>query len=156
MLAIKKKIIILIILIFLSIFIYNNYIYYKIPYNPIAKYSPNDPSSFSIEKRFTNGESSMMFTKRNSKYNKIILEYFSNLELVPIKNMNISLDQIYFINFIEFDFSKYIIIRNIFIENLNIIYISSNIDGLNSGYYKIINSEFDYEFIYKQIRMSNK
>lgn len=145
-----------IILVILSVYLYQNYIYYRIPHNPIAKYSSKDPISFSIEKIFPNGESSIIFTKKNSKYNKKILEYFSNLELIPMKNktvynMNISVEQIYFIGFLEFDFSKYIIVKDIFIENLNIIYISSNIDGLNSGYYKIINSEFDYEFIYKQI-----
>ncbi|MFT9487402.1 MAG: hypothetical protein ACH0QD_08555 [Tepidibacillus sp.] len=147
--------------VFLLVFLYQNYIYYKIPYNPITKYSSENLSSFHITKNLPNGEEVSAKTNDLDTSN-LILRYFRDLKLMPLKDKS-ALDVIskqgnetYFTVMLEFNQSERLFIKDIFLENLRVLYISSDFSGFHEGYYRIIGSKFDYNYIYDLISNSEK
>lgn len=151
-----KYLIFLLILVLLSLYIYQNYIYYKIPYNTIAEYSTETLSSFHITKNLSDGEGVTAKSNDINACNKI-LKYFSELKLLPLKDKaawNESFNQessTYFTGMLSFNQSDEVYISDILLDNLTILRISSNIPGFHEGYYKIIGSKFDYNYIYDLI-----
>lgn len=151
-----KYLIFLLILVLLSVYIYHNYVYYKIPYNPIAEYSAEALSSFHITKNLSNGEG---ITAKSNDLNtcKKILKYFSGLKLLPLKDEiawseNFSQENsTYFTGMLSFSQSHKVYISDIVLDNLTILRISSNVPGFHEGYYKIIGSKFEYNYIYDLI-----
>ncbi len=151
-----KFLIFLLILGLLSLYIYHNYVYYKIPYNPIAEYSTETLSSFHITENLSNGEEITAKSNELNTCNKI-LKYFSELKLLPLKdktawNENFSQENsTYFTGMLSFSQSYKVYISDIVLDNLTILHISSNIPGFREGYYKIIGSKFEYNYIYDLI-----
>ena len=155
-----KYLLIVLILVFLSLYLYQNYIYYKIPYNPISKYAAT-PSGFHITKNLPNGEEVSVKSHDVDACNKA-LKYFSDLKLVPLKNKaawnenSKQKSQTYFSGMFEFTQSNSLSINEIYLDNLTILYISSDKPGFHNGYYKIVGSEFDYKYIYDLIDNSKE
>lgn len=155
-----KYIFFILILVLLSRYLYKNYIYYKIPYNPISRYK-TVPNGFHITKNLPNGKDTTLIT-HNLKDCKLILQYFSGLKLIPLNydsaltSINKHKNQPYFTCAFDFNESEYLFVDEIYIGNLNIIYISSNKPGFNRGYYKIIDSKFNYNYINKLTTGSQK
>ncbi len=151
-----KYLIILLILVLLSLYIYQNFIYYKIPYNPIAEYSAETLSSFHITKNLSDGEGVTAKSNDINTCNKI-LKYFSELKLLPLKdrvawNEYFSEENsTYFTGMLSFNQSDEVYISDMSLDNLTILHISSNIPGFHEGYYKIIDAKFDYNYIYDLI-----
>jgi len=147
------------VLVFLLVFFYQNYVYYKIPYNPINKYSSETLTSFHITKNLPNNEE---ISKKTHDLNtcKLILKYFSNLQLTPIKDklaldaLSIQGNETYFTGMLEFNQSEKIFLKDIFLEDLTVLYISSDTPGFHEGYYKITDSKFDYNYIFDLISNS--
>lgn len=149
-----KKKYILAILLLLSILpnIYQNYIYYKIPTNPLMEINEDNL----VKCYFTDDSSDLSIDKSidNVKNNTLIFEYFCSLKLVPL-NEKRNKDEIYkHLNstFFSYGFnfenpSYYIFINEIWLDNLTILSIRSNKLNFKEGYYKIIDTEFDYNYI---------
>jgi len=146
----------LLVLILLSVYIYQNYVFYKIPYNPIAEYSVENLSSFYITKNLSNGEGITIKSNDLDTCNKI-LKYFRELKLIPLKNKTASNenfteeDSIFFTGMLTFGQSDKVYISDLMLDNLTILYISSSISDFHDGYYKIIDSKFDYNYIFDLI-----
>lgn len=86
----------------------------------------------------------------------LVLEYFSDLKLVPIKDkaayeMFKYENSTFYTGMLTFNESDKILISDISIDSPNLLHISSSIDGFESGYYKIVDSTFDYNYIYNLI-----
>ena len=153
-----KYIFIIAILLFLSICLYKNYIYYKLPYNPISHYATTS-NGFYITKNLPNGKEISLKTHDLNTCN-LIFKYFSGLNLIPLKNklalasINKQKYQAYFSCAFGFNNSENLFIDEIYINNLNVIYLSSSKSGFNRGYYKIIDSKFNYNYINRLITNS--
>lgn len=151
-----KYLISVIILVLLYIYLYQNYIYYKISYNPISEYSAEDLSSFHITKNLSNGGEESV-SSSDSNICDLILKYFSELKLQPLKEKAAwneyfkQENSAYFTGMLSFNQSDKVYISDILSDNLTILRISSNIPGFKEGYYKIIDAEFDYDYIYNLI-----
>lgn len=157
----KSKIILILTLLFLlSPSIYKNHIYYLIPRNPIESinFEPLD-----LNLRETNDFDESYYRSNDLNNNIIILNYFKNLDLVPINNQTYrnemyqhSNDNFFSYHFIFLpkNSQKYyrLRIKEIYLDNLSIMYISSNIKRFQNGYYKIRNSKFDYQYINELIK----
>lgn len=155
-----KYLFIIAILLLLSICLYKNYIYYKLPYNPISHYATTS-NGFHITKNLTDGTGITLKTHDLNTCN-LIFKYFSGLKLVPLKD-KLALDSInkqknraYFSCTFGFNELNYLFVNEIYLNNLNVIYISSNKPGFNRGYYKIIDSKFNYNYVNRLITNSKK
>ncbi|MEK5391440.1 hypothetical protein NSQ59_13830 [Margalitia sp. FSL K6-0131] len=145
------------IVILLSLYLYQNYIYYKIPFNPIKEYASESLVDFHITKNLPNGEP-VNGKCHESKTLGLVLEYFSNLKLIPLKdNDKLTLSPnkgngTYLTGMLEFKQSTKIFISDIYIDNPTVLYIGSTTDGFKGkGYYKIVDSKFDYDYIFDLI-----
>lgn len=144
-------------IVLLSVYLYQSFIYYKIPFNPINEYASDSLVDFHITQNFPNGES-VNAKSHESKTCDLVLAYFSNLILIPLKD-KAALDALsekgngtYLTGMLEFNQSREILISDIFIDNPTVLRISSPIPGFKGeGYYKIVGSKFDYNYIYDLI-----
>ncbi|CAM3299404.1 hypothetical protein FITA111629_15240 [Filibacter tadaridae] len=144
-----------IVIVLLSIFLYKGFIYYKISFNPIKEFASESLVDFHISKNLPDGES---VTAKCHDENTcgLVLEYLSNLKLVPLKDkaaqdmLNYE-NAIYFDGMLKFNESEVIFISDISIDTPNVLRISSSITGFKDGYYKIEDSKFDYDHIYELI-----
>ncbi|KAB3530478.1 hypothetical protein F8154_13845 [Alkaliphilus pronyensis] len=159
-----KYVIIGIVLLLLGKIIYQNYIYYLIPRNPISDIEMGIPSTIHCMdyRHRTNLDDSFIGRSENKDNNELILKYLSDLDLIPIKrkrNDNIQSEDLKFNYMLSYDTrsNSKVFINYISSGDLSILNISSNrsISGFsrryhkvrNSGYYKVRNSEFDYKYI---------
>ncbi len=152
------------ILLFVSllIYFYLNYIYYLIPYNPLNNIGDN-PYSCHFDLNNSDGVSTTKASD-NLNNNTLIFKYFSDLNLKPLKkSTNTNREEIFEhkndINFsYRFRFDPptyyYIYINEIWLDNLSVLSIRSNKPGLHNGYYKIIDSKFDYKYVNDLITLS--
>lgn len=144
------------IMVLLSVYLYQIYIYYKIPYNPISEYATT-PSGFHITNNLADGKEVTVKTHDLDACDSIY-KYFRGLELVPLKDKEAykQESQTYFSGMFEFTQAENLHFNEINSDNMSILYISSNRPGFHGGYYKIIGSEFDYEYIINLINISQK
>lgn len=149
-----KYLLYVVILFFLLLSLYQNYIFYKIPYNPLTELSIDPPAKFYLT---LNGSTGTTLSKKsyNLDNNAVILKYFSDLNLIPLKEKRHE-DEIYkhetksyYSCGFRFGDLRYnfIFITEIYLDNLTILSIRSDIPKFKNGYYKIIDSKFDYEYI---------
>lgn len=133
---------------------------YKIPYNPLVELTTDTPSSCYFKEYHSNN----MITKssHNLNNNTLIFKYFSDLNLIPLKG-KANLNEIYkHNNDIYFSYTlkfgppsdNNVFISEIWLDNLSILSIGSDKPGFRNGYYKIINSKFDYKYAYDLITNS--
>lgn len=164
------KIIIIAFVVIMSLrLIYVEYVFYLIPYNPIEDYYDDVPIYniyYSFEDENSIEYSYSYSTKReNTKCNnEIIFDYFKDLELIPLTNKKYMKQIVPTIengDRIEYMFSfkikdginyKTLHVNHIFLDNLSVIRITSDIPSFNDGYYRIIDDEFDYDYVNKLIK----
>ena len=155
-----KYVFIALILLFVLTYIYQNYIYYKIPYNPLVELNSDTPSGFHFKENHHND--TINKSSHDKNINTLILKYFSDLNLVPLKEKS-NRDEIYnhekdiyYSGMFEFDTTPNynVFINEIYLDNLTVLRISSFRPGFKDGYYKIINTKFDYEYINNLITKS--
>lgn len=148
-----KYLFIVLILFCLSMYFYKNYIYYKIPYNPLAKLSEDTPSGCYFTESHSNND--IQKFSHNLDYNALIYKYFRGLDLIPLKEKT-NFNEIYkhntdihFSYMLEFGAPSYskVFIDEIWLDNLTILSIRSDIPGFHTGYYKILGSKFDYKYV---------
>ncbi|RKD31184.1 hypothetical protein BET03_03390 [Thermohalobacter berrensis] len=144
--------------------LYQNYIYYLIPYNPLEDITDN-PYSCHFTLNYSNG--GITNASYNLNTNTLIFKYFSDLNLIPLKeetNKEEIFEHESDINFsYRFRFRPpkpsthyYITIDEIWLDNLSVLFIRSNKPGFHDGYYKIIDSKFDYKYVNDLINTSQK
>jgi hypothetical protein len=145
------------IVVLLSVYLYRNFIYYKISFNPIKEYASESLVDFHITKNLPNGETVNAKCHKSNNCD-LVLEYFSNLKLIPLKDKAALAARskkgngAYLTGMLEFNQSREILISDIFIDNPTVLYISSSTPGFKrQGYYKIVGSKFDYNYIYNLI-----
>ncbi|MBU5675906.1 hypothetical protein KQI88_05720 [Alkaliphilus sp. MSJ-5] len=152
-----KYIFIALILLFLATFIYQHYIYYKIPYNPLVELDSDTLNGFHFSENHPHPNDTIKKSTHNLNTTTRIFEYFSDLNLVPLKEKS-NWDEIhnhgdiYYSGMFEFETSptRYgteVHINEIWLDNLTILWISSPRPKFKDGYYKIIDDKFDYEYI---------
>ena len=83
----------------------------------------------------------------------LVLKYLSNLELKPITDKNaydvMSFENsTYFTGMLKFNDSEMIFLSDISIDTPNILRLSSPIPGFRSGYYEVVDANFDYDYIH--------
>lgn len=145
----------LVIVLLLSVLVYKSFIYYQISFNPIKEFASESLVDFHISKNLPDGESVNAECHDENTCGKI-LEYLSNLKLVPLKD-RVAQDMLnyesetYFNGMLKFNESEVIFISDISIDTPNVLRISSSITGFKDGYYKIKDSKFDYDHIYEWI-----
>ena len=71
-----------------SLSIYKNYIFYKIPYNPLVQLSTNSPTSFYFDLNTPDGET-LSKSSHKLEDTALIFKYFNELHLIPLKEKNI-------------------------------------------------------------------
>jgi hypothetical protein len=154
---IKWLVFALCVVVLLSVYLYRSFIYYKIPFNPIKEYASESPVGFHISKDLPNGKT-VTAHSNDSKNVGLVLEYLSNLKLIPLKDNDKQTlppkkgNGTYVNGMLEFDQSRKIFINEIFIDNPTVLRISTSIHGFNGdGYYKIVGSKFDYNYIFDLI-----
>jgi hypothetical protein len=148
-----KYLVFMIGLIFLLVSLYQNFIYYKIPFNPINEFVNESLVHFHITENLPNGEG--VNTKCDDPDTcGLILDYFSNLKLIPLKDkaarevLSKQGNETYLTGMLEFNQSMKILISDIYLDNRTVIRISSPLAGFKGeGYYKIVDSKFDYNYI---------
>ncbi len=140
-------------IIFLSVYLYQHFIYYMIPFNPIEEYAAESPDDFHITQNLPDGEK-VNAKSHDQKTCDLILEYLSNLKLKPLKDKDArnalakKENEAYITGMLKLDQSREIFISDLFIDDPDVLYISSSIAGFNGeGYYKIVDSTFDYDYI---------
>ncbi|MCC5909361.1 MAG: hypothetical protein JJT76_02860 [Clostridiaceae bacterium] len=160
-----KYVFIGLILLILATFIYQNYIYYKIPYNPLGELNyPDTPTGFHFSENNRKLNETISKSTHNLDTTAYIFEYFSDLNLMPLKS-RLKWDEIhndgdiYYSGMFQFITSPptngaQIHISEIYLDNLTIIRISSPRRKFKDGYYKIIDDKFDYEYINELITNS--
>lgn len=144
----------LIVIILLSIYLYQSFIYYKIPFNPIKEYTSESLVDFHITQNLPNGES-VSVESHESHTCDLVLKYLSNLKLTPLKekkaqNMISDKENVtYITGMLKFNQPGEIFIKDIYTDDPTVLYISSPIAGFKrEGYYKIVDSSFDYKYIF--------
>ena len=157
-----KYLVIAIVVVILSVYIYKNFIYYRIPFNPIKEYTAESLVDFHITQNLDNGKK-ISAKSHNPDTCDAILEYFSSLKLMPLtdkaaqKALSKNGNETYITGMLKFEQSGEIFISDIFKKTPNVIHISSSIDGFKGeGYYKIVDSKFDYKYIIKLIDNNEK
>lgn len=153
-----KYLVIAIGVIILSVYIYKNFVYYTIPFNPIKEYATDSLVDFHITQNLDDGKK-ISAKSHNSDTCDAILEYFSSLKLMPLtdkaakKELAKNGNKTYITGILKFKHSGEIFISDIFTENPNIIHFSSSINGFKGeGYYKFVDSKFDYNHIINLIQ----
>ncbi|MCY6485435.1 hypothetical protein OW763_13960 [Clostridium aestuarii] len=149
----KFKYLIILFVVFLSLLhFYENYIYYKIPHNPLTEISQDIPKKCYFTEYYSNNEIDK--TSHNSNTNALIFKYFKNLKLIPLKERNEETCKhetddyfSYWFQFYSESDSYYIFITEIFKDNLTVISIRSDKPRFPNGYYKISDSKFDYNYV---------
>lgn len=140
------------------LYLYHHYIYYLIPYNPLVELTTDPPIScdFRLE-----GPRGTVYSGSNDnlKDHPLIFKYFCDLKIIPLKE-EFHWDEIhghesdYFYSY-HFYFGhptySYVFIKEIWLDDLAIFYISSDIPRFKDGYYKMIDGKFDYQYINKLI-----
>lgn len=151
----KKKILIIILaLLFISPFFYKYYLYYQIPYNPLLEFSI-EPITSSYTK-YNPNESGSFATQRNNNFKSNddltacsdIFKYLKSLKLKPLKKNNLDFEKInyeYYLRLSSPEDNEIMIF--ISTEDLTNIYIATRKVGLRDGHYKVIDEEFDYEYV---------
>lgn len=148
----NKYVVLALACILLSPFFYKYYLNYVIPYNPLAKID-SKATSCSVSKFEKSSYNPVNMSSSHMYDCSVIYNYLSNLKLKPLKYNNYSTnydilkaDYRYLLNFPQPDLYEDL---SIFVwkKDLSIIYIDSNNAGFKDGYYKIVDSEFDYEYI---------
>jgi hypothetical protein len=131
-------------------YFYKNYIYYKIPYNPLVKLLKDAPSSCYVTESHLNNE--MDKSSHNLDHNTLIFKYFRGLNLIPLKEKT-NFNEIYkhntdirFSYMLKFGPPSYseVFISEIWLDNLTILSIRSDVPGFRTGYYKILG---DYKYV---------
>lgn len=148
-----KYLVLVLVLVFLSVYLYQNHIYYKIPYNPLDVIT-DTPYSCHFTLDYSNGEWSTK-ASRNLNNNALIFKYFSDLNLTPLKIESNKEEIFEHKNGINFSYRfrlgpptyYYIVIDEIWLDNLSILHIRSSKPRSHNGYYKIIDSKFDYKYV---------
>ena len=160
-----KYILIAVILLFGGVLIYQNYLYYIIPHNPLAEIDHEvTPTSFYFSENDRNdGETTTVSTQELDTTTRIF-EYLSNLNLVPLNKKSneekfYSDENIYYSGMFRFKPSSTtdgteVHINEIYIDNLSVLHISSRKRGFEDGYYEIVDDQFDYEYIKELIANS--
>lgn len=121
------------------------------PYNPFIEFSAETPEDFVFKKVYPNNE--IHKSTDNSNTAKLIFEYLSSLELIPLKetmnDFQYHESNIFFLDRLRFGAPSYntIYINDIYVDDLTILYINANRPGFKDGYYKIMDDKFDYEYI---------
>ncbi len=143
-----------IILFFSLLSFYRNYIFYQIPYNPLVGLTHDTPMSCYFTEYHPDDE--VTGSSHSLENNTLIFKYFRDLNLIPLKK-EANIDEIFkhtndiHLSYtLKFDSSPnyvYIYISEIYLDDLTIVSIRSNIPKFRNGYYKIIDSKFDYEYI---------
>lgn len=148
-----KYLFIVLILFLLSTSLYENYIFYKIPYNPFIEFATDTLGSFYFSENHPDNVVSK--SSHNSNTNEYIFKYFSDLKLIPLKEDENREEiyehkkNIYFSGMFRIDSPPYgnIHINEIYLDNLTILRISSDRLGFKDGYYRIKGDKFDYKYI---------
>ncbi|MBB6218871.1 hypothetical protein HNQ80_005046 [Anaerosolibacter carboniphilus] len=151
----KFKYLFSVLLFVLLIYFYQNHIYYLIPYNPL-KGTADNPYSCHFDLNYSDGVLTKVSHNLNS--NTLIFKYFSDLNLIPLKKAANKEEIFEHKNDIHFSYRfrfgpptspkyYYIFINEIWLDNLSILSIRSNKPGFHNGYYKIIDSKFDYKYV---------
>ncbi|WP_342536428.1 hypothetical protein [Sporosarcina sp. FSL K6-3508] len=149
-----------IVLVLLSIYLYKGFIYYQIPFNPIKQYASEPNVDFYITKNLPDGDG-VNAKCEDANTCGLILEYLSNLKLKPLKDkaaqamLNYE-NATYYNGALRVNESEMIFISDISIDTSNILRISSSITGFKDGYYEIVDSTFDYNYIYGLINETEK
>ena len=152
----------MLLLFFLLIYFYQNYIYYKIPYNPLVELITDTPTSCYLKEYHPNNK---MIDKssHNLKSNTLISKYFKDLNLIPLKKEANRNEIFNHKNDTHFSYmlkigpspNYNVFISEIWLDNLSILSIRSDKLGFNNnGYYKIIDTKFDYKYVYDLITNS--
>ncbi len=143
---------IIIIILVIGTFIYQNYIYYMIPKNPLVKLDSYTLKEFWIDEHTS--ENVNVLKCNDISTNNLIYKYIKDLELIPTKERSIYVsEEIYYRGQFEFEEKDmlsdyyYITISDLCSKSMDIIRLSSNIRRFPKGYYKILDTEFDYEYI---------
>lgn len=153
-----KYLFIVLILLSLLTYLYENHIYYLIPYNPLAELDPDTLITCNL--RF-NGDSKIK--NHNPNNNALIFKYLRDLKLIPLNlDKKINRDKVlkhnyntYYSYALEFGPPTYYVhIDDIWLDNPTFVYIGSNRFGFRDGYYQIIDSKFDYMYINELINNS--
>ncbi|MFJ7973739.1 hypothetical protein [Psychrobacillus sp. NPDC096389] len=141
----------------LSIYLYQNFIYYQIPFNPIKEYVSESMVDFHITQNLPNGESVSVKCHEPDTCD-LVLEYLSDLKLIPLKDKKAQKmisdkeHDTYLTGVLKFTESEEIFIKDIYIDDPTVLYISSANSGFKrEGYYKIVDSTFDYNYIFELI-----
>lgn len=144
-----------IVIVLLSIYLYKSFIYFTIPFNPIEEYASESQVDFFITKNLPDGDGVNAKCKDENTCGKV-LEYLSELKLKPLKD-KVAQEKLnyenttYFSGALKLDDSELIFISDISVDTPNILRMSSSITGFKSGYYEVVDSEFDYDYIYNLI-----
>lgn len=148
----NKYIIIALVCILLSPFLYKYFLYYKIPNNPLVKLSSDAVSCSFTEIKYDPEEYKHHFNYHSLDCS-VIFNYLKDLKLKPLKNEDYSSvydiikpDYYYSIKLSEPDW-KYDLNIKLWLKDLSVIYINCNKPGFKSGFYKLIDSEFDYKYL---------
>lgn len=148
-----KYVVLFIVVLLLSFYIYKSFIYYAIPYNPIKEYESESLVDFHFTKHLPNGESVVVKCQDTNNCDES-LKYLSELKLVPLKQkaalkkFSKQEDTTHFTGVLEFDQHNMILISDILAGNPTFLRFSSNITGFKEGYYKIVDSDFNYNYIF--------
>ena len=149
-----------IVIVFLSIALYRNFIYYTIPFNPIKEYESESKFEFYITKNLPDGEG-INTSCQDTEACGSVLAYLSNLNLKPLKDKAatelITYDSnTYFTGMMKLSETEKIFISDISVDTPNILHLNSSIPYFKSGYYQIEDSTFDYDYIYELIGNKNE
>ncbi|QTM98461.1 hypothetical protein ERJ70_03620 [Sediminibacillus dalangtanensis] len=149
-------------IIFLSVYLYQNFIYYMIPFNPIEEYATESTVDFHLTQNLSDGEE-VNAKSHDQKTCNLILEYLSNLKLKPLKHKDArnalakKENETYLTGMLKFDQSREIFISDLFLDDPDVLHISSSTAGFKGeGYYKIVDSTFDYDYIINLIGKEEK
>ncbi|WOV83046.1 hypothetical protein PGH26_08850 [Sporosarcina jeotgali] len=149
-----------IVLALISIYLYKGFIYYLIPFNPIKQYASESNVDFYITKNLPDGDG-VNAKCEDANTCGLVLEYLSDLKLKPIKDKKAQAmlnyeNATYYNGALRFNELDMIFISDISIDTPNILRISSSITGFKNGYYEIVDSKFDYNYIYDLISETKK
>lgn len=132
-----------------------------VPYNPIKEYASESLVDFHFTKNLPNGESDSVKCQDTNTCDEA-LKYLSELKLVPLKQ-KAALERFsnqerstYFTGALEFEQYDVILISDILASNPTYLYFSSQITGFKGGYYKIVDSTFDYDYLYELINKTEE
>jgi len=142
----------------LLVYLYQNHIYYLIPHNPLDELATDTLATCYLR---VNGD--IEKRSQNLNNNALIFKYLSDLNLIPVNLKNKThRDEIFkhdYNNYYSYGLkfgspTYYVHINEIWLDNPTFMYIGSSRPSFRSGYYKIIDSKFDYMYVNKLINDS--